>query len=119
MNTIEVTEPKELDQSTTSNVDQVDGHLRAKELSVEFPDEQHLRVHKRMSLVRQLTLWVVLLVTLGTLGWDVFSIISAINLLVKSSANYTEICELTKRLLEKYQHGAAGAGEGAAAFIAH
>ena len=33
----------------TNGADQVDGHLRAKEISLQLPDEQHVRVHKRMS----------------------------------------------------------------------
>ena len=45
-----------------------DGHLRGKEISLQLPDEQHVRVHKRLSLVQKLTLWVMLLITVGTLG---------------------------------------------------
>ena len=87
---------------TTS--DQVDGHLRAKEISLQLPDEQHVRVHKRLSLVQKLTLWVMLLITVGTLGWDVFSILSAINLLVHARANFTQLAELTAvRLFENLQ----------------
>ena len=50
--------------------DKVDGHLRVKEISLQLPDKQHVRVHKRLSLVQKLTLWVMLLITVGTLGWD-------------------------------------------------
>ena len=45
-----------------SGVDQVDGHLGAKEISLQLPDEQHVRVHKRLNPVQKLTLWVMLLV---------------------------------------------------------
>ena len=75
--------------------DKVDGHLRAKEISLQLPDEQHVRVHKRLNLVQKLTLWVMLLITVGTLGWDLFSILSAINLLVHARANLTHISEIT------------------------
>ena len=75
--------------------DKVYGHLSAKEVSLQLPDEQHVRVHKRLSLVQKLTLWVMLLITVGTLGWDLFSILSAINLLVHARANLTHITELT------------------------
>ena len=81
--------------------DKVDGHLRAKEISLQLPDEQNVRVHNRLSLVQKLTLWVMFLITVGTLGWDVFSILSAINLLVHAGSNLTHISELTAaRLLE-------------------
>ena len=94
----------------TTTADQVDGHLRAKEISLQLPDEQHVRVHKRLSLVQKLTLWVMLLITVGTLGWDVFSILSAINLLVHARANLTQIAELTAvRLFENLQHANAAA----------
>ena len=85
-----------------SGVDQVNGHLRARELSLQLPDEQHVRVHKRLSLVQKLTLWVMLLITVCTLCWDVFSILSAINLLVHARAKLTQIAaELTAaRLIE-------------------
>ena len=89
-----------------SGVDQVDGHLRAKELSLQLPDEQHVRVHKRLSLVQKLTLWVMLLVTVGTLCWDVFSILSAINLLVHARANLTELAAAS-RLIELHANAAA------------
>ena len=81
---------------------QVDGHLRAKEIALQLPDEQHVRVHKRLSLVQKLTLWVTLLITVGTLGWDVFSILSAINLLVYARDNLTHIS--AARLYENLQH---------------
>ena len=87
--------------SGTNGGNQVDGHLHAKEISLQLAYEQHLRVHMRLSLVQKLTLWVMLLITVGTLSWDVFSILSAINLLVHARANLTQISELTAaRLLE-------------------
>ena len=70
--------------------DEVDGYLRAKEISLQLPDEQHVRVHKRLRLGQKLTLWTMLLITVFTLGWDVFSILSAINLLVHTRANLTQ-----------------------------
>ena len=41
---------------TSGDGDQIDGHLRAEELSLQLPDEQHVRVHKRLSLVQKLML---------------------------------------------------------------
>ena len=82
---------KPLNYTGGAGGDQVDGHLRAKEIFLQLPDEQHVRVNKRLSLVQKLTLWVMLLITVGTLGWDVFSILSAINLLVHARDNLTHI----------------------------
>ena len=82
--------------------DEIDGRLRAKEIFLQLPNEQHVRVHKRLSLIQKLTLWGMLLITVGTLGWDVFSILSAINLLVQARANLTHIA--AARLCENLQH---------------
>ena len=95
-------EAKPLNGTGGGAKDQVDGHLRAREISLQLPDEQHVRVHKRLSLVQKLTLWVMLLITVGTLGWDVFSILSAINLLVQARANLTHIA--AARLCENLHH---------------
>ena len=91
-----------------TTIDQVDGHLRSKEISLQLPDEQHIRVHKRLSLGQKLTLWVMLLITVGTLGWDVFSILSTINLLVHARAKRTQSSELiAARLCENLHANAA------------
>ena len=47
-----------------------------------------------------------LLITVGTLRWDVFSIFSAINLLLHERFNLTQISELTARLLDNLHHNA-------------
>ena len=100
-------EEAKLFNGTGGGNDQVDVHLRAKEISLQLPDEQQVRVHKRLSLVQKLTLWVMLLITVGTLGWDVFSILSAINLLVHTRANLTHISELTAARLCENLHANA------------
>ena len=48
-----------------------------------------------------------LLITVGTLGWNVFSILSAINLLVNARADLTHISELTAARLLEYLHANA------------
>ena len=95
-------EAKPLDGTGGGAINQVDGHLRAKEISLQLPDEQRVRVHKRFSLVQKLTLWVMLLITVRTLGLDVFSILSAINLLMQARANLTHIA--AARLCENLHH---------------
>ena len=99
---------KEAEPLNGTGYDKVDGHLRAKEISLQLPDEQHVRVHKGFSLGQKLTLWTMLLITVCTLGWDVFSILSAINLLVHARAIFTQSSELiAARLCENLHANAA------------
>ena len=71
LNEVKVNKHKQKEEAKPLNgtgYDKVDGHLRAKEISLQLPDEQHVRVHKRLSLVQKLTLGTMLLITVCTLG---------------------------------------------------
>ena len=39
-----------------TDYDKVNGHMRANEISLQLHDEQHVRVHKRLSIVQKLSL---------------------------------------------------------------
>ena len=84
----------------------VDGHLRAIEFSLQLPDELHVRVHNRLSLVQKFTLWGMLVITVGTVSYNVLSIPSGINLLVHARSNLTQTSELTAGVHEFLHHNA-------------